>query len=157
VVLKLGDFFMAGGISQTKDIGELLSVRQTVAAQSFTGSSAVNGTAIDRYTLGDPQSCVLHTMGGALSGAPSSFTLTPQLQSAPDNGSGAPGTWAAYGSAGTALTAASTEMSQSIDLNGANRWIRAVLTPAFVGGTSPAFLASAVIVFGGAQELPATA
>lgn len=145
---------MAGGISQTRNIGELISARQNLPAQSFSGAGSVNGGNIDRQTLNEPQSCVLHLMAGAVSGAPTSFTLSAQLQSAPDNGAGAPGTYANYGAAATNITAASTEVSQNIDLSGANRWIRVVVTPAFVGGTSPTVLAAAEVIFGGEQELP---
>lgn len=138
---------MAGGLSISRNIGEMLAVVTAVVPQSFSGSSAVDGTGIDRYAHNDPQSCVLHCGTGAVSGAPSSFSLTVQLQHAPDDS-----TWANYGSSFT-VAVASSDGSQNIDLSGANEYVRAVVTPAFVGGTSPSVLAFADIIFGGEQEL----
>lgn len=140
---------MSGGISGTRNIGEQLAAVTSVAAQSISGSSAVNGTGIDRYAHNDAGSCVLHAAVGAVSGAPTSFTLTVQLQHAPDNS-----TWSNYGSS-FQIAAASTDGSLNIDLSGAAEYVRAVVTPAFTGGTSPSLLAYADIIFGGEQELPA--
>jgi hypothetical protein len=140
---------MAGGLSSTRNIGEMIATVTSVAPQSFSGSSAVNGTGIDRYAHNDPQSCVLHLSTGALSGAPSSFSLTAQLQHAPDDA-----TWTNFGGT-VAVTAAATDASLNLDLSGAAEYVRVVVTPAFVGGASPAVLAQADLIFGGEQELPA--
>lgn len=151
---------MAGGISTDRDIGELLSVRAVsggVAPQSLSGSTVVSGGAVDRYTLNDPQSCVLHVAGGVVTGAPTSATVEAILRHAPDNGSGSPGSWANYASATIDVTSGAAEASVNVDLSGANRWIDTTLTPAFTGGTSPTAPAQATVVFGGGQELPATA
>ena len=147
---------MAGGISQTKNIGELLTVRQNaggVPPQTLTGSTVVSGGVVDRLTLADPLSCVLHVAGGTVTGAPTSATVTAQLQSCATSN----GTFVNVGSAVTAdVTSGGAEASVNLNLNGALEFIRTTLTPAFVSGTSPGVPASATVVFGGGQELPAT-
>jgi hypothetical protein len=140
---------MSGGISQTRDIAELVSVRQDVAPQSFSGSAAVSGSDIDRRALNDPQSCVMHLGAGAVTGTPTSFSLTPKLQHA-DDSAGSAGTYADY-QTGSAVTTSGGETSTAIDLSGAKEWVRMVVTPSFSGGTSPTAMAAGDLVFGGGQ------
>lgn len=140
---------MASGISASRNIGELLAVATSVPPQSFSGSAAVDGTSIDRFAHNDPQSCVLQLASGAVSGAPTSFSLSAQLQHSPDNS-----TWSNFGSA-IQVTAADADASANVDLSGAAEYLRAVVTPSFTGGTSPSVLGQADIVLGGEQELPA--
>ncbi len=140
---------MSGGISSQRNIGELLAVVTAVPPQSFSGSGAVNGTGIDRYAHNNAASCVVHLSSGAVSGAPTSFTLTAQLEHAPDNA-----TWSTFG-ASFDVTAAGADASQNVDLSGASEYLRVVVTPAFTGGTSPAVLGQADLILGGEQELPA--
>jgi len=90
-------------------------------------AGTINGASIDRALHNMPQSCVLHQVVGAESGAPTTTSVQTKLQDSPDNS-----TWNDY-KAGTttvqetaALTAANSENSAAIDLGAANRYIRAV-------------------------------
>ena len=119
-------------------------------------AGTVNGTSIDRALHNMSQSCVLHQVVGAESGAPTTASVQTKLQDSPDNS-----TWSDY-KAGTAnvqqtaaLTAANSENTAAIDLTAANRFIRAVSAVAFTGGTSPAILLAADIILGGERELAA--
>jgi hypothetical protein len=121
-----------------------------------SAAGTINGSSIDRALHNLPQSCILHQVVGAETGAPSATSVQTKLQDSPDNS-----TWSDY-KAGTAtvqetaaLTAASTENTAAIDLTNANRFIRAVTIVAFTGGTSPAILVAADIIIGGERELPA--
>jgi hypothetical protein len=44
----------------------------------------------------------------------------------------------------------------NVNLAGCKQYVRAVVTPAFVNGTSPKIEVAAVIVLGGAHTLPTT-
>jgi hypothetical protein len=119
-------------------------------------AGTINGSSIDRMVHNLPNSCVLHQVVGAESGAPTTASVQTKLQDSPDNS-----TWNDY-KAGTttvqetaALTAANSENSAAIDLGAANRYIRAVTIVSFTGGTSPAILVAADIVLGGERELAA--
>jgi hypothetical protein len=145
---------MSGGISQDRNIGEQVTVRQIaggVPPRTLTGSTVVSGGVVDRRAINDPASCVLHVAGGTVTGAPTSATVTAQLEHCATSN----GTFAAYGTALTVdVTSGGAEASENIDLSGANEFIQTTLTPAFVAGTSPGVPASATVVFGGGQELP---
>ena len=115
----------------------------------------INGASIDRALHNMPQSCVLHQVVGAESGAPTTTSVQTTLEHSPDNS-----TWSNYviGTATqqtAALTAANSENTAAIDLGGAYRFIRASTVVAFTGGTSPAALVAADIVLGGERELAA--
>lgn len=140
---------MAGGVSLDRNIGEQLAVVTAVTPQSFSGSGTVNGASVDRYGHNTPLSCVVHLSTGAVSGTPSSFTLTAQLQHSPDGT-----TWSNFGSS-FALNAANSDASQNVDLSGAHEYLRVAVTPAFTGGTSPSVLGQADLILGGQLELPA--
>jgi len=148
---------MSGGISQDRNIGEQVTVRQNaggVPPQTLTGSTVVSGGVVDRRALNDPLSCVLHVAGGTVTGAPTSATVTGQLQHCATSN----GTFANYGGALTVdVTSGGAEASENIDLDGALEFVRSTLTPAFTSGTSPGVPASATVVFGGGQELPSVA
>ena len=138
-----------------RNIGALLSVATSVAPQSATAS--VNGTSIDRQAHSMAGSCVLHTVLGADSGSPSALSVQSKVQHSPDNS-----TWSDYKPDGVnvaedaaALTAASTEQSTSVDLTAAARYIRAVTTISFTGGTSPAVEVATDVILGGENTLPA--
>ncbi|HEY4112868.1 MAG TPA: hypothetical protein VGM17_02300 [Rhizomicrobium sp.] len=133
----------------SNNIGAFIKGKPGVAPQA-SSAGTVNGGWTDRLGY---QSCLLFAQTGAASGSPSTQTLDCKLQSADDNS----GTNAADidGAAISQITAVNSNASASVDLLGAKRWIRAVSTVAFTGGTSPTLLHSAAIVLGGAQELPA--
>ena len=122
-------------------------------------AGAANGTGIDRQGF---NSCVLVGKTGAVTGAPSAQTADFKLQHSDTQG----GTYTDYtpsvpqpspSGAVAQITAASTIKKRSIDLKTAKRWIRAVCTVAFTGGTSPTLFTDSTIVLGGADTLPTTA
>jgi len=122
-----------------------------IAPQSVSGASAINGTGIDREYQNEGFNAVLLALNvGAVSGTPTSFTLTVKLQDSADNS-----TFADFGTLTVVGIAASTIYQLAIDIRGARRYVRAVLTPAFTGGTSPAALADVVVVAGRASVKPA--
>jgi hypothetical protein len=150
---------MSGGVSSVRNIGELIALVTSIRPQSSVAAT-LNGVDIDRNLHGVSQSCIVHQTVGALSGGPTTTSVVTKLQHAPDNGSGAPGTYADYTVGGAvqqtaAIAAANGENSLNVDLSGANRWIRAVTTITFTGGASPSALVAADIALGGQPELPA--
>src|SRR6185312_15509284 len=113
-------------INVMKNIGALVDVVTSVEPQSSTGAT-INGASIDRQLHGNALSCVLHTIGGAVTGAPTTSSVQSKLQDSADNS-----TWADYKpdtvnvAQAAALTAQNTENSLSVDLTNARRFIRAV-------------------------------
>jgi hypothetical protein len=129
----------------------------SLAPQSFTGSTAVDGSSINTsgYTDG-----VIHAYGAATSGSPSAATLVVTLQ---ESTTGTGGWTNALDNTGTVIgftlncESALAENSARIEGLNLNRhqYLRAVITPSFTGGTSPAILGFAEIILGGpAQQLP---
>lgn len=137
-----------------RNIGSLVVPVTSVFPES-AAAGTINGTSIDRTLHNLAGSCVLHQVVGAETGAPTATSVQTTLQHSPDNA-----TWSNY-QIGTAvqqtaaLTGANSENTAAIDLTGAYRFIRAVTTVAFTGGTSPAILVAADIILGGERELAA--
>lgn len=128
----------------------------SLAPQSFSGSSAVDGSAVD--SLGYDNAAI-RAYGAEASGSPSAAALAVTLQESPDNNSD----WTnALDNTGTVIgftlncESAAAENVARIEGLGLNRkrYLRAVITPAFTGGTSPAILGFAEIIFGNALEKP---
>jgi len=134
------------------------STVSSVAIQSLTGSSAVNGDSYD--TAIGIESLMVHVRAEIASGSPSAATVAWALQESSDNS-----TWtAALDNTGTAIGATlnvktvavvSVARVEGIMLNngaasgaqgGRKRYLRIVLTPAFTSGTSPAILAYAQFI-----------
>ena len=114
------------GLSANRNIGSYVVPVTSVFPESATAGT-INGSSIDRTLHNMPNSCVLHQVVGAETGAPSATSVQTKLQDSPDNS-----TFTDY-KAGTStvqetavLTAASSENTAAIDLTGANRYIRAV-------------------------------
>jgi len=142
------------------DVMHSSSTVSSVAIQSLTGSSAVNGDALDTGTVFDADSVMIHVRAEIASGAPSAATVAWALQESLDNS-----TWvAANDNTGTAIGATLNVHTVAVDsyarvegimLNnaatsgaqgGRKRYLRIVLTPAFTGGTSPAILTYAEFI-----------
>ncbi len=141
-------------IAAIHNIGSYVVPVTSVFPES-AAAGTFNGASIDRALHYMPQSCVLHQVVGAESGAPTATSVQTKLQQSPDNS-----TWSDYQIGTTVqetavLTAANTENTAAIDLGGANRFIRAVTIVSFTGGTTPAILVAADIVLGGERELAA--
>jgi len=140
-----------------------IRVATSIKAQSLTGSSAVNGLSVDTQGYDNAK---IHCYAVTTTSNPSVATVAVKLQESTDGtGSGA-GAWTdALDNTGTVigftLNAQAADAVNAARVEGLNlnrkRFLRVVATPAFTGGTSPAILANAEIVFGGdAQQLPIT-
>lgn len=117
------------------------------------------GTGIDRTGF---NSCVLIGKVGAVTGAPSAQTADFKLQHSDTLG----GTYTDFtptvpkpGGTGAVaqLTAVQSIKKRTIDLKSAHRFVRAFVTVALTGGSSPTLFSDATLVFGGADTLPTTA
>jgi hypothetical protein len=136
------------------NIGSLVVPMTSVFPQN-AAAGTINGASIDRVSHNMANSCVLHQVVGADSGAPTALSVQTKLQHSPDNTN-----WSDYQintvtQETAALTAVSSENTAAIDLTSANRFIRAVAIVAFTGGSSPEILVAADIVLGGERELAA--
>lgn len=134
------------------DHGALSKVVKGINPTNDTGT-AINGTGVDRMVAGSGEgylSCVLQAAVGTVSGG-TLTTFDAKLQHSSDDGASDP--YADITDAAiTQITAADTEGYVDVDLMGAKRYVRAVVTTAVSGGTVPV---SAAIVFGGAALKPA--
>jgi hypothetical protein len=128
----------------------------SLAPQSFSGSTAVDGSSVN--TQGADNG-LIYAYGAETSGSPSAATLVVTLQ---ESSSGT-GNWAnALDNTGTVIgftlncESAAAENAARIEGLNLNRkqYLRAVITPAFTGGSSPAILGYAVIVLGNNEQLP---
>lgn len=128
--------------------GEIKCAIGTVPAASSAGS--VNGSAIDRMGF---SSCVLEVQTGAETGTPSARSATVKLQDSADGSTG----WADITGASVAVSAVNTRARLTVSLGAVKRYIRAVNTTAFTGGTTPTLASAAVVILGGADTTPAQA
>ncbi len=122
----------------------------TLKAQSVSGSSAVNGAAVD--TLG-ADSAKLRVAAVAASGSPTGASLAVKVQESADGSTGWTDALDNTGVAiGFTLTTTSADAENEARIEGLNtnrqRYLRAVVTPTFAGGSSPASLVYAEIVLG---------
>ena len=98
-----------------RNIGALIALVPAIPPESSSGGT-INGTALDRFAHGLPNSCVLHQMVGAISGAPTATSVQTKLQHSQDDV-----TWSDFQINGTtqataALAVANTDGSLGIDL-----------------------------------------
>lgn len=127
----------------------------SVAPQSISGSSAVDGTDVNTTGYASAE---LYAYGAEASGSPSAATLAVKLQESSDNS-----TWTdAEDNTGTVIgftlnvhtgAAENAARIEGLNLN-RKQYLRAVVTPSFTSGTSPASLAFAQIVLGAAAQKP---
>jgi hypothetical protein len=135
------------------NVGHLVQVKVGLVPIASAGATR-NGTGFDRTGF---DSCVLVGELGAATGTPTSFTYDLKIQHSDVVGSGYADYTPPSGTASlTQQTAGSVVVEKDIDLSAAKQFIRVVEVVAFVGGTSPTLPCSAVLVMGGAEELPAT-
>ncbi len=144
---------MADTVTQ-HNIGAMITGVTSIFPQS-SAAATINGASIDRAKHNTPLSLDLHTVVGAVTGAPSAISVVSTLQHAPDNA-----TWSAYQPDGAnnatapALTAVSTENELAVDLGGAYRYVRVQTVVGFTGGATPAISLAAWATFGGESNLP---
>ena len=131
-----------------KDIGAYVKAQAGINPQD-SAAATLNGAAIYRQ---DFDSCVLHAACGAATGTPTAQTVDDKPHDSPDVTSG----WADIaGAAITQITADNGEAEKDVTLSGAKRYIRAVVTVGFTGGTTPKIPVAATVVLGGARAIPA--
>ena len=133
------------------NIGALAVPISGVRPQSAS-AGVINGASIDRAAHNLPLSCVLHQNVGALGGAPTTTSVVTKLQDSADNttfADYAPASANSVVQACAALTATNTDNLANINISSARRYIRAVTTVAFTGGTSPTALVAAAVVIAG--------
>jgi len=115
----------------------------SVTIQSFSGTTAVIGSAIDTEGLDNG---MIHVRAEAALGSPSAATATYKIQECATSG----GTYAdAKDNTGTVIGgtldvhAAAADGFARVEGLGLNRlrFLKIVITPAFTGGTTPTFLA----------------
>jgi len=120
----------------------------SIAPQSLSGSSAVNGTYFDTKGF---STAMLRANAQAASGAPSAASVAFVLQESAASGSGYA---AANDNTGTQIGGTATVTSAAADVlarieglgQNRKRYLRIVATPSFTGGTSPATLVFAEII-----------
>lgn len=126
------------------------STVSSVAINSVSGSSAVNGDSIDTGKVFDADSIMIHVRTEIASGSPSAATVAWALQESSDNS-----TWtAANDNTGTAIGVTLTTKTVANDsyarvegiMVNRKRYLRIVLTPAYTSGTSPATLCYAEFI-----------
>jgi hypothetical protein len=128
----------------------------SLAPQSFSGSSAVDGSSVDTQGA---DNAAIYAYGAATSGSPSAATLVITLQESLNGSSG----WTnALDNTGTVIGftlncesafAENIARIEGLNLN-RHRYLRAVITPSFTGGSSPAILGFAQILLGNNQQDP---
>jgi hypothetical protein len=137
-----------------------VKVVTTVKPQSLTGATPANGATVD--TLGF-ENAKIHAYAVTTTSNPSVATVTVKLQESTDGTGSGSGAWGdALDNTGAVigftLNAQAADAAGAARIEGLNlnrkRYLRVVATPAFTGGTSPAIVANAEIVFGEAQQLP---
>lgn len=118
---------------------------KTSVVPSSAVAGAINGAAVDTEGFGDAVAIVTV---GATTGTPTSFTVDGKVQESADGSTG----WTdVTGAVITAVTVASKTAEIAIDTDKkalSKRYIRLVVTPAFVGGTAPTIGVAGVVVLG---------
>lgn len=133
------------GSPTANNIGAFIKGKRALSPQAV--STPVNGVALDRTGYG---SCKVIATSGANTGAPTAIAHAVKLQES-DDGS----TWTDVSGATGNLTAADSELEFNVNLQPTKKNVRAVVTPAFTGGTTPTTQVAVSIALGGADKLPA--
>lgn len=137
-----------GMLTPLTDIGGIVKAATGIDPKSEDGTGQ-NGSSIDRSGFA---SCVLVGQNGAATGSPTSYTVDFKLQESADGSTG----WSDIsGAAVTQITADDQLEYVDVDLSGVKQYIRVVEATSFTGGSSPTVPASATVVLGGAQDMPA--
>lgn len=137
-----------------RHIGAQIALGQSIAPIS-SAASTVNGTGVNRDGY---LSASLDVETGAASGTPTTTSVVVAIQHSNDNGSTDPWTQATDkdgNNLATAAQGASAETKYDFDLSGLKKYVRAVATISFTGGTTPQVVHSSVFILGGAYQLRA--
>lgn len=111
--------------------------------------AAVKGLAIDRT---GSLSGIVSVGVGAVSGTPTSFSVAGKLQHSDTTTDGDFADVTGYTL--TALTAINTNTFKGFNLNGLKKYIRVVITPTFVDGTTPKIYITSSVALGDAIAEP---
>jgi hypothetical protein len=144
-------------VSHSRNIGAYVKPAMSIVPVNSQAAAAfaLEGAAVDRMPAVGKQfdSCVFHLMRGATSSNPDPHTVTAKLQHSDVEEDG--DTWSDIPDTTLGpLGEDNTDAQMDVDLSGAKRYVRAVATVAFTGGTTPAIPVTATITLGGAKELP---
>lgn len=120
-------------------------VKVTTSIAPIAASAVVNGSAIDMEGYGE---AVVVVSNGAATGAPSSYTFNAKVQESADGSTA----WTDItGAAIVAITANNQTAEIPVEQTkraASKRYIRAVITPALTGGSTPALPISAHVLLG---------
>lgn len=123
-----------------------------VPGAAMKASATANGTAVDKQLL-QYSEAILVLESGAASGSPSAISVTAKLQESDDNS-----TWTdvtdltKVEAASKELTAASSVLTLAFRPKGLKRYVRAVVTSALTGGSSPTIYVAGVFFFYGPER-----
>lgn len=151
--------------TQLRNIGALISVLRASANVAATAGGSGDGTEvvgaiIDRGEIGFPQSCVLAIPFSATLAEGETLSIACDIESSNDsNLSGATAVKTAVsavvatGPSGGGAVTGTLELDAAI--MGAGRYVRANFTPELSAANTDTAALSSVLVFGGADRLPA--
>lgn len=127
----------------------------SLTPQSVSGSTAVDGNSVDTEGY---DNAAIHVYADAASGSPTAATLAVTLQESADDSTWTTATDNTGTDIGFTLTVTSAAAENVARIEGLNlnrkRYLRAVVTPSFTGGTSPASIVVGEIVLGNAESRP---
>ncbi len=129
-----------------QDMGTTIKTVRALSPQA-KDAGAVNGVGIDRSDFYDAIAAI---EVGATSGSPTSFTVDAKIQDSDDDSTYAD----VAGLTMAQIAAVDSHGEINFKLHGLRQFHRIVVTPAFVGGTSPDVLVSATLVMGAARNNP---
>lgn len=126
-----------------------LLITNAVLPQRVSGSSDVNGTVIDLFTSRGATEGVLKVTVGAATGTPTTAQVTVRVQHSDASGSGfVDVTDTDIVSTVGLVKLENTSGQIELAIDGLKRYIRAVVLPAFSGGSSPTLSVSAELALG---------
>lgn len=103
---------------------------QLPGSSALSGTTAANGSSVDCDLLEGP--VVLAVLTGAATGSPTSFSVAAKLQESDDGSTN----WTDLATQETLSVTAGSSVGKLRGIR-TKRYLRSVLTPAFVGGSSP--------------------
>lgn len=103
---------------------------QLPGSSALSGTTAANGSSVDCDLIEGPVTLFVFT--GATTGSPSSFSVAAKLQESDDGSSG----WTDLATQETLSVTSGSSLGKLRGIR-TKRYLRSVLTPAFVGGSSP--------------------
>lgn len=138
-----------------RNVGGLVTSRTALRPQASVAAAAFSllGLGIDREAF---QSALFKAVLGAVTGAPTSFSVSTKLQDSADNSTFADVAVSQSNPLVTIadLIAINTSGVLEVDLSGLRRYIRLVHTVTFVAGTAPTIFIADECILGGGAVLP---